>query len=121
MDYKFPILVITTLCGILYLSIEFYCYFLIFYSVFKHDNTEAIKILKPSVIRQRNQANVISLVGQVLGFVIKLWYMVAIGVLAIPFNAIRVREVSGILKTFDFVAIPLVMILSTSTLRNFFK
>jgi len=110
-----------SLYGGLYLSIELYCYSVIFYTIFKHDNTEAIKILNPSVIRQRNQANAICLTGQVLGFVIKLWYMVAIGVLAIGFNAIRVREISGILKSIDFVAIPLVMILSTSTLRKFIK
>jgi hypothetical protein len=120
-DYKSFLVLIMALYGILNHAIEFCCYFVIFYTIFKHDNTEAIKILKPSVIRQRNQTNAISLIGQVLGFVIKLWYLITIGFLAVPFNATTVREVSGIMKTLDFIAIPVVMILTTSNLRNFYK
>ena len=121
LENKSLITLVTSLYGILNHSIEFFCYAVIFYSVFKHDNTEAVRILNPSVIRQRNRTNAICLIGQVLAFVFKLWYLIAIGFLAIPFNAVRVREISGLLKPMDFLVIPLVLILTTTNLRNFYK
>ena len=119
LNWKLEIVIVLALNGVIVNLIEFSSYIFIFYKMYKHDNLEAILILKPSVIKQRNQTNAVTMTGQVICFFIKIWFSIIVGLLAVPFNAFVMREWAGIIKSVDFALIPLVMILTSAPLRTF--
>ena len=121
LHWKLAIVICLTLHGVLFDIIEFSCYIIIFYIIYKHDNFEAVLILKPSVIKQRNQTNAVTLTGQIICFFIEIWFLIIVGLLAILFNEFQMREWAGVIKAVDFFLIPLVMILTSSPLKNFLK
>ena len=56
LHWKLVIIISLALHGVLINIIEFSCYIIIFYIIYKHDNIEAVLILKPqTIINQSNQ------------------------------------------------------------------
>ncbi len=77
------------------------------------------KVLKASVINERNHRNAITLTGQVATFVIEFWYVLLVTVLSHFLDIELVREVSPILKHFDVLLVPLVQIYTSPPLKSF--
>jgi hypothetical protein len=121
LHWKLVIIISLALHGVLINIIEFSCYIIIFYIIFKHDNIEAVLILKPSVIKQCNRTNAVTMTGQIICFFIEIWFLIIVGLMAIPYNEFLMREWAGIIKAVDFFLIPLVMVLTSSPLKNFLK
>jgi hypothetical protein len=118
-EWKIPIIKGLSLFAAANQVLEFLCYAVMFYVIIKHDNTEAVKIVKPSVIKQRNQTNAVTLTGQFSCFLIEIWYIVFVGLLAVPKNITYLREWAAMIKTLEFFLLPLIMITTSAPLRNF--
>ena len=72
-----------------------------------------------SVVTKRNQANAISMVGQIVSWVMEIWYTMFMGFLPMYFKMETVREVSALLKNFEFVLIPMVEVYTSAPIRKF--
>ena len=59
------------------------------------------------------------MVGQLLGWLMEIWYIVLIGLLSAFFNLESLREFASLLKDLEFALIPIVEVY-TSTPINFF-
>jgi hypothetical protein len=118
-EWKIPIIKGLSLFAAANQVLEFFCYAVMFYVIIKHDNTEAVKIVKPSVIKQRNQTNAVTLTGQFSCFLIEIWYIVFVGLLAVPKNITYLREWAAMIKTLEFFLLPFIMITTSAPLRNF--
>ena len=68
--------IFVTSCGIVFPLIELTCYLVIFHELFTHDNGNIKKFLTKECIRQRNQRNAITFLGQFWGFGIEFAAMV---------------------------------------------
>ena len=49
----------------------------------------------------------------------EVWYLVAVGFLAIPYKADELREVSALIKCLDFCLVPLALVITSSPIRAF--
>ena len=99
--------------------VEITCYIVLYMHINLHNNTIASTLLDPSIIRLRNQANSISLTGQVLGWLMEIWYIVLIGFILNVFNPTSLREVAPFFKTFEFFLVPLVQIYTSPSIRRY--
>ena len=99
--------------------IEVSSYGIYFYHIAKHDNTVAVRILDPSVITKRNKRNAISMMGQLVGWIMEVWHVVLIGILTPIFNLDSLRNVSSLLKNFEFCLIPLVQIWTSVPIKRY--
>jgi hypothetical protein len=50
-----------------------FCYIIFFHYVTYHNNNIAINVLKPSVIKQRNNTNAISMLGLFASWLMEIW------------------------------------------------
>ena len=79
----------------------------------------AATVVKPSIIKQRNKSNAVSMVGQLLGWLMEIWYIVLIGLLSAFFNLESLREFASLLKDLEFALIPVVEVYTSTPIRNF--
>ena len=93
--------------------------FLIDLFLIRHDNTVAIIVLEPDVIKKRNRRNAISMVGQLAGWIMEVWHLVLIGFLTPIFMLDSLRNTSSLLKNFEFFLIPLVQIWSSAPIKRY--
>ena len=105
--------------GGIFSMIEIACYIVIYLHIDVHNNTVAIQLLDPSVIRVRNRTNSITLTGQVMSWFMELWYIVLIGFISNMFNPASLREVAPFFKTFEFFLVPLVQIYTSPPIKRF--
>ena len=76
-------------------------------------------LLKPAVIKQRNRANAISMVGQFARWVMDIWYAIVIGYIASIYNLDLIRELPPMLKNLEFVLIPIVEVYTSAPIQRF--
>ena len=98
---------------------ELGCYITIFSYLSYINKKNASSVLKPSIIRDRNRSNAISLTGQAIGWVMEVWYIILVGVFSTIYKFELTRELSPIIKLFEFALIPLVEIYTTPPLKSF--
>lgn len=95
-----------------------YCY--LFYYVWKHDNKEAARLLSENIIRKRNRANALSLMGNFSTWLVNMIYVIGAGFVPVLFsNSVSVKEVTSFLKFFDYLVVPFVQIKTSPPLRRF--
>jgi hypothetical protein len=70
----------------------------------------AAVIVDASVVRYRNRVNSISLYGQLSSWILELWFIVAIGLIASIFNLNLCGKSLSFLKIFVFSLIPFIQI-----------
>jgi hypothetical protein len=96
-----------------------HCYIVIFTEIYRHNNTIAILILDSKLIRKRNQQNAITFAGQFATWLLHSFYIL---VTAIFINISKTgysREVIAVLKTSEFLLVPLIHIYTSPPLKNF--
>jgi hypothetical protein len=59
------------------------------------------------------------MVGQLASWVLEVWYILAVGILSIKFNMNMLREMTFLMKTFEFSLIPFVQILTSNPMNKF--
>ena len=99
--------------------LEVSAYINLFHYLINHNNNIASAILQPSVIKQRNQTNAITMFGQMLAWVMEVWYAFFIGILSAYYDIDTLREVASLLKTLEFFLIPLVEVHTSKPIRDF--
>ena len=99
---------------------ELLCYISI-YIFAKRTTNNVGGILRESVIRERNRGNAISLFGQIATWFMEFWYIFMVGFFVNYFDTDVIREVTPILKHFDFVLVPLVQVYTSPPLRKYLK
>ena len=119
MNMKKKGLTAIAILGTLLTMLELTSYIIFFHYVSKHNKNVASTILQPSVIKQRNQANAISMVGQIVAWVLEIWYTIFMGFLPIYFKLETVREASALLKNIEYVLIPMVEVYTSAPIRKF--
>ena len=87
--------------------------------IMNHNNNIAASILQPGVIKQRNRVNAVTMVGQLLAWLMEVWYLFFIAVLSGFYDIDTLREVASMLKTLEFVLIPLVEVHTSKPIRDF--
>jgi hypothetical protein len=107
------------LVGLGYTTVEISSYVILFYFIAKHDNKTAIGVLHQSVIKKRNRVNAISLTGLVTGWLMEVWYIFLVGFLSLVMDRNVLREVSAVLKYYEFYLIPLVQVHTSDPLKKF--
>jgi hypothetical protein len=50
-----------------------YCYVLFFQYIVNHDNSIAASVLHPAVVKRRNRANAITMVGLMATWLMEIW------------------------------------------------
>ena len=96
------------------------CFYIFLYSYLITLNRNiGAKVLKASVILERNQRNAISLTGQVLTCFMEFWNNIIVPILSHFVDIELLREVAPILKHFDIVLVPLVQIYTSPPLKAF--
>ena len=114
------IVILYAIVGFSYTMVEIISYiFLYYYITFHNNNAIANGVLDASVIRMRNRANAISLTGLFAGWLMEVWYIVFVGFLSATLDSNLVREVSTVLKYYEFYLIPLVQIHSSPPIKRF--
>jgi hypothetical protein len=77
------------------------------------------KVLKSSVINERNHKNAITLTGQVATCFIEFWYLLLVPILSNFLDIELLREVAPVIKHFDLLLVPLVQIYTSPPLKAF--
>ncbi len=114
------ILIVTfSMIGLAQTIVEISSYLILYQYLSSHNNKNMGQILKQSEINARNKVNAISLMGLVMGWFMKFWYVFLVGVLGYVFDKNLLREVSSVLKYFEFFLVPLVQIHTSAPLKKF--
>ena len=100
-------------------AVEILSYIILFHYISQHDNNIAKTVLKPSVIKSRNKANAVNLTGLILGWLMEVWYIILVGIVSLFMDRNVFRELSGILKFYEFYLIPLVQVHTSGPLKKF--
>jgi hypothetical protein len=85
--------------GIFVTMVEASCFVALFYHLHNHNKTIAAAVVSPTVIQQRNRVNAITMAGQLAGWTMEVWYLVVVGLLAIPYSADQVTHFNLVLST----------------------
>ncbi len=101
--------------------IELICYLLYFQYMFHHGNSVAALVVSQSTLNHRNKINAITMLGQVINWMTEIWYIFLVGILSTVFEFSLLREVAAVVKCTDFLLIPLTLILTSPTTKNFYK
>jgi hypothetical protein len=83
--------------GIFVTMVEASCFVALFYHLHNHNKTAAV--VSPTVIQQWNRVNAITMAGQLAGWTMEVWYLVVVGLLAIPYSADQVTHFNLVLST----------------------
>ena len=105
--------------GMVFTFLEISSYLIFFHHLIVHDNSVMENILQTSVIKQRNRANAISMIGQLAAWMMEVWYAFLIGFLSTFFDVDTLREVASLLKNYEFVLIPMIEVYTSASIRNF--
>ena len=107
--------------GVLLNITEVISYLVLFRYLYVHDNTVAISVLRPEVIKVRNSRNAISLAGQLVTGILETSYFLLM-IFYMNFaveHSERSREVASIFKLLEFTLIPLAQVLTSPPLKKF--
>jgi hypothetical protein len=107
------------LIGLGYTIVEISSYFILVHYIVQHDNKTAIGVLHESVIKKRNRVNAINLTGLVMGWLMEIWYIILVGILSLVVDSKVLREVSAVLKHFEFYLVPLIQVHTSDPLKKF--
>jgi hypothetical protein len=99
--------------------VELSCYVVIFAYIYRHNTTVAISLLDAKVIRQRNRQNAISFAGQFATWLLQTFYIVATAVVINISKTGYSRELAVVLKTSEFLLVPLIQIFTSPPLKRF--
>jgi hypothetical protein len=102
-NVKTTVLLLVAAIGFLLNIAELSCYITIFSYLSFVNKRNASSVLKPSIIRDRNRSNAISLTGQAAGWIMEVWYIILVGVFSTIYKFELTRELSPIIKLFEFV------------------
>ena len=107
--------------GILLNITEVISYLVLFRYLYVHDNTVAISVLRPEVIKVRNSRNAISLAGQLVTWILEAsYFLLMIFYMNFAFeHSERSREVASIFKLSEFTLIPLAQVLTSAPLKKY--
>ncbi len=106
----------SSICNILEIS----SYTILYYHVWTHDNRMASEILDQRVIRTRNRANAISLIGLFSTWIFEVSYLVVTGFLSFAIkNHDFLRELVWCYKAYEYFFIPLVQIYTSPIMKVF--
>lgn len=95
-------------------------YIILYHYVWTHDNKLASGILDEKVIKMRNRANVLTITGLFITWLMEVSYLVLIGFLSFFMKDHDfVREVVGFLRMYEYFFIPFVQIYSSTPIRRF--
>jgi hypothetical protein len=108
-----------SLIGLGHTTVQIASYFILFHYIVQHDNKTAIGVLQQSVIKKRNRVNAISLTGLVMGWLMKVWFIILVGILSLIIDSYVLREVSTVLKQFEFYLVPLVQVHTSDPMKKF--
>ena len=89
--------------------------------MYNHDNKVADAIVSKATLKSRNKTNAISMVGQIVSWVMEIWYIVLVGLLSTLFQVELLREVSVLIKTTEYFLIPMVQVLTSAPISKFLK
>ena len=121
MPVKNIVVKVVSIIGGFCTTVELSCYISIFHYIYYHDNKVAVLVIMPNVLRQRNRNNMVGLTGQFFTWLLKIWFIVIAGWLSTVSDKDLMREVAGMAKSVEFLLIPLVQILTTPHLLEFFQ
>ena len=99
--------------------LEIFCYILIYSYLIMVNKNVAAKVLKHSVVKERNHKNAVSLTGQIAVCCLQFWYILLVPILSNFLDIEVLREIAPILKHFDVVLVPLVQIYTSPPLKAF--
>jgi len=117
-EYSKPILFFFAISGGFLTILELVCYVAIF--LYARKMTHLVGgMLKESVIRERHRCNAINLYGQIVTWVMEFWYIFVVGICVNYFESELLREVTPIVKHFDFMLIPLAQIYTSRPLTRY--
>ena len=117
--YKKIVLAVIGVYGTTLIILEIVFYINIhLYFIMMNKNVGA-KVLKISVINERNHKNAITLTGQVATCFIEFWYLLVVPILSNFLDIELLREVAPIIKHFDVLLVPLVQIYTSPPLKAF--
>ena len=105
--------------GVLLNITEIMSYLFLFRHLYVHDNTVAISVLRPEVIRVRNSRNAISLAGQLVTWILESSYLLLLLFYMTFDHSERGRELASIIKLSEFTLIPLAQVLTSPPLKSY--
>ena len=117
---KFVFTAVSTV-GLFFNVIEMICYAIFFHYLTYHNNNIAVHVLQPSIIKQRNQSNAISMLGLFVTWIIGICYITTVGLVTTLNEAEWLREYASTFKDIDFVWIPWIEILTSVSIKEFVK
>jgi hypothetical protein len=118
-SYRKFVVLAYSLLGVVFTVIEIISYTIIYHYIRNHNNKNTEGLIDPSVVKIRNRINAISLSGLFAGWLMEVWYIVLVGFLSFMFDSKVLREVSTILKYYEYYLIPLVQINSSPPIKRF--
>jgi len=77
-----------------------------------------MKLLKTSILKQRKQANAVSLTGLFGGWLMEVWYIVFVLLLTLFIEGHWVHEMAAIVKFYEFYFIPLIQIQTSAPMKR---
>ena len=104
--------------GTMMILIEITCYFILYHHIYSHDVNIAALVLDSSVIRKRHQVNAVSLTGLFAGWLMEVWYVVFVGIIAILFKNDSLYEMSTFCKVYAYYLVPIVQVSTSALLRR---
>jgi len=117
--YKKMFLTVAGIYGVTLIFLEIVFYINIYLYVVTMNKNVGSKVLKTSVINERNHKNAITLTGQVATCFIKFWFLSLVSILSYFLDIEFLREVAPIIKHFDVLLVPLVQIYTSPPLKVF--
>ena len=104
-------------------TVEFGIYIWFFYFRYQHDNGNIAKYLRQNDIRDRNQKNVVTFLGQFYSFVIEYSFLISMLILhyLTGEQSQHFRALVGITKFCDFGLLSAVEVLTSPGLKSFMK
>ena len=108
-----------SMIGITYTTVELSSYIILYSYITYHNNNNIRGILDPAVVQARHKVNAISLTGLFAGWIMEVWYLIIVGFLSLIYDQNLLREVSTILKYFEYFLIPFVQIHSSAPIKKF--
>ncbi len=112
-------LTVAGIYGVTLIFLEIVFYINIYLYVVTMNKNVGSKVLKTSVINERNHKNAITLTGQVATCFIKFWFLSLVSILSYFLDIEFLREVAPIIKHFDVLLVPLVQIYTSPPLKVF--
>jgi hypothetical protein len=111
-----PLMLFAFTFGISFAVMELFCYVSFFMHLYNHNNTIAINVVTPAVIKQRNQVNAISMFGLLCSWILEIHYILVSAAMSVFAEGDHIREVAAILKLLEFVLVPVVCCLCKAKL-----